>query len=98
MYKIFTHFGNLFFFSFQLYSAETSSKEREPSAKTLRSPLSNNFSRHCIKCELNGGTRRHALSVFAEGGSKNNLLLSVEMEPNTGALTVRCCISAPTMA
>ena len=35
------------------------SRQREPSVKTLRSPLSAEFWRHCV---LTGGTQRRALS------------------------------------
>ena len=36
-------------------------RQREPSAKTLRSPLSAKFWRHCV---LSGGTQRRALPRY----------------------------------
>ena len=51
--------GSDFFILFQLYAVSRTlqGRQREPSVKTLRSPLSAEFWRHCV---LNGRTQRRA--------------------------------------
>ena len=49
---------NIIFFQLHAVSRTQQGRQREPSVKTLRSPLSAEFWRHCV---LSGGTQGRAL-------------------------------------
>ena len=63
-------FISFLIFFFQLHahlSRIQQSRQSQPSVKTLRSPLSAEFSRHCV---LSGGTQRRAFALISEIGIK----------------------------
>ena len=65
---------------FHAISRTQRGKQREPSVKTLRSPLSVEFRRHCV---LSGGTQRRLLPRYESKEIKYLILYFLEWESNT---------------